>query len=279
MTSVTFGDPRQPKVITFSAGRFQGTGMKRQRRFKAPRQRKRFRTRGTFTAPRRRRAANLRIAGFLGIENKFFDTAATSLALVSPVDAAGGEVNPELPNTAVTFNSPAQGEGEQDRDGRQITMNSLTIRGILDIGTQANVTATDTVPSVLIALILDTQTNAVKLNSEDVYKNTGSTAPLAASVLRNLQNSKRFRVLRKIMIQPATAPQVTYDGTNIEVTGVHTPWEMHIDLKSMKTNFKSGGTTADVANIMDNSIQLVAFCTSTSYIPKLSYNARLRFMG
>lgn len=38
-------------------------------------------------------------------------------------------------------------------------------------------------------------------------------------------------------------------------------------------------TTADVANVADNSLHLIGFCTSTNFGPTLSYNSRMRFVG
>ncbi len=220
-----------------------------------------------------RRALNQRIDGFLGIELKFYDTSLIAAALTAPTDASGGEHNP---SATISLNTVVQGDGESNRDGRQISMRKISIQGTIRVPAQINVTASDEGSLIYIALVHDSQTNAALLNSEDVFKNPGANSATAANPFRNLQFTKRFRVLahRTIVMQN---PSQVWDGTNIEVNGLVRKFSMHVDLKGMVTNYSN--TTETIANITDNGLNIVAYASNTQLAPVLNYNARLRFVG
>ncbi len=223
-------------------------------------------------ARRGRRIANRSTAGFLGMELKFYDTSLSSHALTSPSDATGGECNP---SATVNFTTIAQGDGEENRDGRKVTVKSVFINGTIKVPLQTNQTATEGAAVVFLALVHDTQTNGAQLDSESVYTNKVAASSGAASPMRNLKFSSRFRVLatRRFALEQ---PQVVYDGTNIEQGGYEKPFVLSWR-GNMNIIYKA--TTSDVANITDNSIQLICFCSNTATGPLLNYNARTRFVG
>jgi len=226
-----------------------------------------------------KRSARLRAtAAFLGVENKFFDSSRVSVALTAPTGAEGAEVDP---TTLDCLNCPAQGDGPQSRDGRKIVMDSLIVSGNVRAISQAGQAAADTAPIVHIYCVLDTQTNAATLNSEDVFTNPSGSAVLATSVFHELENGKRFRTLAKRVLT-FTPPPITgvAAGSTIEQSGETLPFEMFIPLKGMEVNFDKDQTTSVIAAIRDNSIHMIAYM-ATSAVPAvtLSYNARLRFRG
>lgn len=224
-------------------------------------------------ARRRLRRRNVRTAGFLGIEYKFLDSGRASMALVSPTDATGAEADPATVNC---LNAVAQGDGPSDRDGRVYTITSVQIRGRAVLASQINQTAADDIPYVYIALVLDMQTNGAQLNSEDVYTNPIASSGMAVCPFRNLQYSKRFRVLAtRVMNLPM--PSLSYDGTNMEQSGSSSYFSMNVNNLRIKVDTK--GTSANVTDIVDNSLHLIAFCSSTAGSPTLSYNSRVRFVG
>lgn len=225
-----------------------------------------------------RRVMNARTGGYIGLEKKFFDSSA-SAAIVSTADASGGEIDP---TTLLCLNCPAQGDGEQNRDGRQINMHSIYIKGVVSMAAQANQTSLDVIPEVMIALVLDKQTNGAQLNSEDVYDNPSGFSTLAAQPFRELEYSKRFQVLKTVNITAkdiAGTIQPVYDGTNIEQQGGHVPFTIYKDLKGMKVNYISGQTTSVINAIADNSLHIIAFCSNVGTVPTLLYQSRLRFTG
>jgi len=237
--------------------------------------RKRSRSAGGYSRRKRSSAygrRNIRTAGYVGIEKKFYDTSYSG-AVVAPTDATGGEADPA---TVLTLSAPAQGDGEQNRDGKKIVAKYVEIKGVVQTAPVANQTVPPITPVVFIAVVLDTQTNAAQLNSEDVFKNQNGSAFLAPMPLRDLEYGVRFKILKQLRI--VAEPFTVYDGTNLEVGGVHTPFECYIPLKDLVINFNSTAT-AGVASVLDNSIHVIAYTNDTTTTPTLRYQARLRFIG
>ncbi len=229
--------------------------------------RKRFRS-----APRRRRI-NARTAGFLGIEKKFYDSHLSSKALNATTDNADGECNP---SATLTLNTVAQGDGESNRDGRKMVMKSVQVTGSVFCSAQANQSAADAIPIIFIALVLDKQTNGAALSSELVYVNPSADTGLCTNPVRNLQYVSRFRVLRSTVFVPPQ-PAISYDGTNIEQGGVNVPFRFDADLKDLPVTFS--GDTSAISNIIDNSLHVLAWASTTGMAPSIQYNCRLRFVG
>lgn len=216
---------------------------------------------------------NTRTAGFLGIETKFYDTNLNLTGISTATDCSGAELDPSATSMIST---PAVGDGEQNRDGKRIVIKSVQLAGTLRGAPQANQTAVDDQPIVFVALVLDTQTNGAQLNSEDVYKNLNNQTATLAKPLRNLLFAQRFKVLKSASFQ-MPAPTVTYDGTNIEQGGTQVNFEWFLPME-LPVNFNAG-TTSSVANVIDNSLHVIAFVTSPDVAVSLAYNARIRFQG
>lgn len=216
---------------------------------------------------------NYEPAGFLGIEKKFYDTALVASALTAPTDAAGGEHDPSATSMIST---PAQGDGPTNRDGNQILAKSVQIKGEVAWGRLTGATDFPSPESVYVALVLDTRTNGQQMNSEDCFVNTSGNATLACDVQRNLYHKNRFKILKSQRFEPRFMAGA-YNGTNFDVVSEqqHFDWFVPMD---MQINFNSG-TTASVANCVDNSLHLIAFCDNTTRAPTLSYNARMRYLG
>jgi len=70
----------------------------------------------------------MRTAGFLSIERKFLDTSLAATAIPAPSDCTGGELDP---SSTVMVSTPAVGDGEQNRDGKQIVCLYLEIKGTI----------------------------------------------------------------------------------------------------------------------------------------------------
>jgi len=215
---------------------------------------------------------NPRTGGFLGIELKFFDTARGLLGVSVTTDASGAEQDPA---SIDSLNSIAQGDTEVNRDGRQCILKSVLVQGMVEVAAQLNQTAAHPSTIVFIALVLDTQTNGAQLNSEDVYTNPSGTVQTLPFVFRNLQFISRFQILatRRISI---SRPTLTWDGTNMEMGGLSVPFIIYKKL-NITVNFSN--TSAVIANVTDNSLHVVAFSSSSSLVPRLVYNSRVRFVG
>lgn len=233
----------------------------------------------SFAGARKRRASRMRMrnyrsAGFLGIETKFFDSSLAT-TLTAPTDCTGGEVDP---GTLLCLTCPAQGDGESNRDGKQICMKYLEINGRITTDGVEAVVGFPSGTEVYVACVLDTQTNAAQLNSEDVFKNTLASAATATAPQRNLLFGKRFRILKQGLFNLSMAPVTQQAANDYSMASVCKSFKWFIPLKMMKVNFNSG-TTSVIANVIDNSVHLIAFANQTTTVPRISYNARLRFIG
>ncbi len=173
------------------------------------------------------------------------------------------------------MNSITQGDGESQRDGRRCTIQSAFVKGLIHSPPQPNLTAGQNASKVYVCLVLDTQTNGAQLNSEDVFKNDSVNAFLAASPMRNMQFTQRFRILDTFE-GSLMNPNQAWDGTNLEQQGLNLPFQLSSNLQFSS---QYSGTTETVANITDNSLHIIAFCNSTTLGLLLSYNARVRFVG
>jgi len=219
---------------------------------------------------------NMATMGFLGIERKFYDTMLANQAILAPTDAAGGELDPSASSMMTT---PAQGDGEQNRDGKQIAMLYLEIKGSVQHAAATNQAAA--LPggvTIYLAAVLDSQTNGAQMSSEDCFKNLSADASGAPNPLRNLKWNNRFRILKQQKFDlslKTLAP--SNDATHWAWGGNRRNFHWYIPLKGLKVNFKD--TTADVANVVDNSIHMIGFANNTSLTPLITYNARLRFVG
>jgi len=220
----------------------------------------------------RLRRRNFRTAGFLGIENKFIDTKYSGNIATSS-DASGAEADPTTVNC---LNAVPEGNGPSERDGRTYLVKSVFVNGYIYATAKTNQTAMLGNFPITVAIVQDMQTNAAQLNSEDVFATSGES--IGAPILfRNLQYSKRFKVLWKQTMAFET-PAASYDGTNIEIAA---PKPIHFYAAVPKLNMKVEvkGTSANVTDIVDNSLHVIAYTVTGGYTPVLTYIARCRFVG
>jgi len=220
-----------------------------------------------------RALANQRVAGFLGIETKFYDTMLVDRAILAPTDASGGEADPSATSMIST---PAQGDTEQNRDGKKIVIKNVQVKGSVQkqtIELGANPPGGQT---VFVALVLDTQSNGAQMNSEDCFKNTTADTGSAPNVMRNLLFSSRFRVL-KSQIFHLDVPISHFAVDSFSSPGIRREFDWFIPL-NLNVNFNAG-TTASIANVIDNSLHMICYTNSTNGTPLLNYNARIRFQG
>lgn len=230
-----------------------------------------------------RRSRGLRTYPGSGIETKYYDTSISAVAIPAPpASATWSGLDTVNPTTVLCLNSMSQGTGATNRDGRMITMQSLQINGIVNIPAQADQSAADTVPVIKIWIVLDKQTNGgdatTGVTSENVYTNPTATIIGGLAPLRNMLYSKRYKVLKEIVVEPKTLPMVN-DLTNIEQEGVATSFECFINLKGRKVEYKSDAAPSTVADIVDNGLFVMAATSNAATAPTLTYNARLRFRG
>lgn len=210
---------------------------------------------------------NVRTGGFMGLEKKFLDSHRASTLVVDT--AAGAECDPAA--NASCLNAIAQGDGESNRDGRKCTLVSVQIHGQVKMIPAADLADPRSAQHVVVLLVLDKQTNGAQLSSENVV----SAANEPNLFFQNLQYVQRFQILarRDIDIEDGN---FMADGANTGSTGGAIRF-FNI-YKRLKIPVVFTGTTADIANISDNSLHVIAVATSSGQV-YMEYQARVRFLG
>jgi len=215
------------------------------------------------------RYRNQRTAGFMNLENKFADYEVANQAMTTTW--TGGELNPA--GSVDCLSACAQGDGEQQRDGRKYHIVSIHVRGQVKL-VAADVSTTPVDDAIArIAVVWDKQTNGAELAAEDVY-DAIATAPQIYA-MRNLQKSSRFVKLKekrfRLPVNNTTEAVDSYGHGAVVV-----PFSFDINFKT-PISVSTTGTTAAVSTIVDNSIHLIGCASSTSV--QISYFSRMRFRG
>lgn len=226
-----------------------------------------------------RQLANATTAGFLGIEKKFLDTARADANISAAVALTGGEQDPSAGCTGC-LSCPAEGDNEQQRDGKRYVIDSLILKGYVRYDETTSRAPVDSV-KVFVAVVLDTQTNGAQMNSEDCFKNLLAVAAGNVCVTKNLLSGNRFRIL-KSQVYDLTPVGVAGTVATLAHFGTRRDFDWYIPFKgglrvSLKDGDANSGKNADVANVVDNSLHVIAFATDANAI--IGYNARIRFQG
>ncbi len=215
------------------------------------------------------RALNIRTAGFLGIERKFADFEAVG-------DAFASSWATMQDGTIKCISGVAVGNTESSRVGRVYNITSLHLRGSVSTGSQESQSAPLNDLFCRVVIVWDTQTNGAELTATDVM-DAGQTDDEYA--FRNLQNTKRFRILMDKNISLNYNNQMNEGAINLFAAGqkkVH--WKFNRTFKKpIKVICK--GTTNVIASITDNSLHIIGISSTTTGTPVLNYQARIRFTG
>lgn len=203
------------------------------------------------------RTGYTRRAGFYGrfgtgrgnraqIERKFLDTAYNFTA------------DQTLENVGSAVLIP-QGATQSQRIGYKCVIKSIQWRGVVTLppGASGN-------DDVYIFLVQDTQTNGAAAATTDVWTGTG-----AATMLRNIQNGDRFKVLAKICLSLNANAGVAaaFDGDQKVFEGF---------LKcNIPLNFN--GATGVITELKSNNLTFFAGSVSTDDVMTVAFQARVRY--
>lgn len=224
-----------------------------------------------------RAIANIRTGGFMGLELKFLDTGRKDKTILAATDWIGTSVDPA---TELCLNSVGQGTSESQRLGRHFKMKSLYVTGQVTLPANSSVLPTVD-KDVMIAIVLDTQTNLTAIVPNNIYKNPIASDHTNAAPLRVLDETDRYKVLKKkvMTFRPGMSSIGVINATTDVVTVSHgrlvKKFAFYIDLKGMSVMMKGTDASATVADIQDNSIHILANATGTGL--QMNYNCRLRF--
>lgn len=254
---------KRPRVSVRRAGMFGGYDFMRNP--------SRARARAAIRGARRLRRRRYNYPS-IKAEPKFLDTYKAATAVPSNNTYASLSINP---SATVMISTPQVGDSEQNRDGKKIVITQVEVKGVIHKPAQTNQTATDNGEHAWIALVLDTQTNGTACSSADVFKSINSGADTEyAQPFRNLLFGGRFRIL-KMKKFTFNNPVLSWDGTNMEQSGICRPFKLYKKMR-LPVNFNAG-TDTSIANVQDNSLHVMAWCSLAQC--NIGYQARIRFIG
>lgn len=208
---------------------------------------------------KRRRMEYRTVSSF--IETKYFDV------------VNGGTVIGDGGGTAEFIMQPivglTQGTNENNRIGNKVGISSIHLYGtitkqnssVLSLG---NLFANDI---LRFMLILDTQTNGVIINKDDVLDlGTGTYM----NAFRKLNRSSRFKILKDEYLTTAQAG-ISWDGTNYvsPFTAQHVEWHHKFNSPLV---IELSGTSGAIGEFRTNNVYFMMFSSNSN----LHFNGRTR---
>lgn len=206
-------------------------------------------------------------------ERKYFDTQGSSAVNITNASFNGAEVDPTTVNCLC---APSQGNDISNREGRNIFVYNITVRGTLKVNAQSAQNSGDRGQTVRLILVMDKQTNGTQMASEDLIASAVSV-PMTFG-FQNTANFGRFQILKDKFIPMGPFP-ISSNGSVLIQGGVTKMFKLKYSFKSpIKVNFNStnGGTVAD---IVDNSFHILAGRDDPDTPVELTYKARVAFTG
>lgn len=212
-------------------------------------------------------------------EMKYFDSVREVVAIAASATWAGTVLDPNVSPVA-NMNClfcPTQGAGVNQRIGKACKLYKIKLNGLIVSPAQLNQAASDSPCYIRVMLVMDRQTNATQMTGTQLMTSPGvASAALAPLTHQNIDNFGRFRVLKDktIILQN---PTISYDGTNIEQSGLMRKFKMNVKFRfpvEVRFNATNGGTVAD---IVDNSFHFLAIVSNLDLNPYVSYSARCCF--
>lgn len=229
-----------------------------------------------------RRLPNLRMGGLLGIEVKWADHGRKTYFLEAwqPSPTSAYPITCRIPPSTSVNNifGVDRGNGPTERDGNIINLRELYFTYSLIVPSHSAAELSH--GQVMVALIVDTQTNGTVLDINEVYNNPSDDPNTGVIPLRKLDETNRFKVLYRKVHNLTNYDAMWNPNLNEQVVpGDIRTFKKRINLKGTKVTFKSNVDTGQTVNITDNSLHVFACTTNTIPPIAISYNARVRFVG
>lgn len=158
------------------------------------------------------------------------------------------------------LNGIAPGDGYQNRDGRQITMQSIQLKFRAESDSTA--TGTNSRNAVRFLLAIDKQSNGAAPAVGDILDLTSVSA---IDAMRNLNNRKRFKILMDRRYEMSTVgPANMVD-------------EFYLKRTNLQEVTFNAGTAGTVADIVTGSLYILYCSDTTTTPPTIVLNSRVRF--
>lgn len=206
-------------------------------------------------------------------ERKYFDAELNNTVIPTSTSTwAGAELDPTTLNTLF---APVRGDDIADRTGRKVQVLSIKIRGFVNVVAQTNATDADNAFVGRLVLVQDKQSNAAQLNAEDVIQSGAGT--VATMMFQSSAFFGRFNVLKDKVFK-FQSPTLTYDGTNIEQSGLIMPFKInHKFTKPVTVSFNTGNA-GTIADCVDNSFHLIGLTNNATLANTVNYKVRTAFI-
>jgi len=207
-------------------------------------------------------------------ENHYFDATLNNFPCpVQTTSWSATNINPTGFNTLV---APILGDDINNRSGRKIFVKKIRINGILEAAPQVNQSATDAAVYIRMLLYQDMQTNGSQTGVDNLVLSSGA-ATNATLMHQNTGTLRRFKVWKDktFIFQNPAIVALTAAGTTAAQQGLTKSFKWNIRPNCyMNFNIVNGGTIAD---IVDNSFNMIANATSGAIAVNISYKARAVF--
>lgn len=221
--------------------------------FKAPRRQKRTRQIKRFVPGYDRTGGYYGRYSGAGGEKKFFDT------------NIGSDVTVTAALLRTNLAIIAEGNGESNRIGRKVTVKNIHVQGIVALNSATSSNATSDI--VYCMIVLDKQTNGSLFNATDLLDTDGFTS------FRNLANSHRFKVLKKIVMDFSAGGGVE-SGVGHAYSENLTSFSINHKC-SIDIEFDNSATTGVITSCRSNNIYFVT--QSGSGLCGITARARIRY--
>ncbi len=158
-------------------------------------------------------------------------------------------------STHTELTNLSRGDDDTQRDGNQVRLKSIHIKGFLK---QAD---NDARTIIRLVVVLDKQTNQAQATFSDIYAdNTVGDAVISP---RNIDNMRRFNILWDKIITLDT------DSSGLKAFNFY---------KKLNIPLRYDGNAGDITDLTSNSIQFIQVSDEGTNLPLITFSARLRFV-
>lgn len=226
------------------------------------------------TAKRKYAKANQRVGGFNERELKYFDVGhaqqlgSSGIAMIDP--AVG------------CLSCPGEGTGPDKRDGQNLYAEKIYVQGLVRWGNDpAAVNRQLQMAPVKVWLIKDSSTNSAAMTPSLALKEVSlGMTTIPGLAMNNLENSKRFRILDSIIVEPPGIwPDSVVRYTGSQAPGAATYFKLSADLKGERITMAATGNS--IGAVKDVSYHLLAGymvdAAQTDSHVNVEYISRLRY--
>lgn len=170
---------------------------------------------------------------------------------------------------------PTVGSALNQRIGREITIRKVKVHGRINVAPQIAQNTADSSCIVRMALVLDTQTNSAQMTGAQLFNDGSGPLPTLQS-FQNPNNFGRFRVLKDKQFSFGNINMAGNPTTgDVLQSSMNKPFKFsYVFPQGLKVRFNNtnGGTVAD---IIDNSLHIVAGTDNAAMTPTLYYYSRV----